>query len=83
MFRMVTLNHECKHGQATGGVGKGTDLICLCAELAEEPLQQIGRANADVQAGVELIEREGALNAPLKGVHCLGLQRAPLLNKGG
>ena len=83
MFRMVTLNHECKHGQATGLVGKRADLICLCAEFAEETLQQIGRANADVQAGVELIERKSSLNAPTQGVHCLGLQRAPLLNKGG
>jgi hypothetical protein len=59
------------------------DLIGLGAELAEETLQQIGCADADVQAGVELIEREGSLNAPTKGVHCLGLERAPLLNKGG
>ena len=41
---MVTLNHECKHCQATGLVGKGADLIGLGAELAEETLQQSGRA---------------------------------------
>ncbi len=66
MFCMVTLNHECKHCQATGLVGKGADLIGLGAELTEETLQQIGRADADMQAGVELIEGEGSLNAPNK-----------------